>query len=236
MEAPKSPWRYSHGKSPKFGMSPRRPRRPRRPQESLRPVISQSQNEQQFVSSKSSQKQQVVAQHHAAPRPRPPLKRTESSSTCSSAEVISVARARLQQEYRSRRSLSADAKETSGSSRNGQQWRRACIFCQGGRRDQCPGGQRRCSQRGRGRLGRWCWGCAQRQWGPREHKCLCITPYLILWTLDRVVEQYVLSNSIVITHELLDTLQLSCLSDRRQIQVAPWGDSRTTVAAFFSLL
>ena len=76
------------------------------------PVISQSQNEQQFVPPKSSQKEQVVAQHHAAPRPRPPLKRTESGSTCSSGEGISVAR--LRQVFRSRRSLSADAKETSG--------------------------------------------------------------------------------------------------------------------------
>lgn len=125
MEAPKSPWRYPHiflaGKSPKFGKSPRH--QPGQKQGSLQPGSPRGQRVQQQQSqflSPSSAQRQVEVQHHEAPRtaprpPRLPLRRIESTSTCSSAEEASSASAaaRRQQRHRRRRSLSAtEARET----------------------------------------------------------------------------------------------------------------------------
>ena len=115
MEAPKSPWRYPHlflaGKSPKFGKS--QPRSPTQcPPQPTSPRA-------RYLSPASAQRQTEV-QHHATPRavpPRPPLRRTESTSTCSSAgDASGLAEQQQQQQqqrHRRRRSLSAsEAKKT----------------------------------------------------------------------------------------------------------------------------
>jgi len=122
MEAPKSPWRYPHlflaGKSPKFGKS-----QPRSPTQCpLQPASPRA----RYLSPVASAQRQAEVQHHAAPLPcaalpRPPLRRTESTSTCSSAEDASglaelQQQQQQQQRHRRRRSLSAsEAKKTAAA-------------------------------------------------------------------------------------------------------------------------